>query len=44
MANLGPSPDAISTVLASPSPDGSSEIPEIVVQVLDLSLKGNRYM
>lgn len=44
MANLGPSPDAISTVLANPSPDGSSEIPEIMVQVLDLNLKGNRYM
>ncbi|KAK9198750.1 hypothetical protein WN944_013936 [Citrus x changshan-huyou] len=38
------SPDAISTILSNPSPDSSSDIPEIVVQVLDLKLTGNRYM
>ncbi|MBA0582344.1 replication protein A 70 kDa DNA-binding subunit B [Gossypium raimondii] len=37
------SQDAISTILANPSPDSSSYIPEIVVQVLDLKLTGNRY-
>ncbi|MBA0609045.1 hypothetical protein Godav_021176 [Gossypium davidsonii] len=37
------SQDAISTILASPSPDSSSDIPEIIVQVLDLKLTGNRY-
>ncbi|KAH1114828.1 hypothetical protein J1N35_008206 [Gossypium stocksii] len=37
------SQDAISTILANPSPDSSSDIPEIVVQVLDLKLTGNRY-
>ncbi|PRQ16340.1 putative replication factor A protein [Rosa chinensis] len=45
MAKLGPTPDAISTLLANPSPKESSPIPEIVVQVVDLNLKGiNRYM
>ncbi|MBA0552374.1 hypothetical protein Golob_023190, partial [Gossypium lobatum] len=34
---------AISTILANPSPDSSSDIPEIIVQVLDLKLTGNRY-
>ncbi|KAL3513035.1 hypothetical protein ACH5RR_025752 [Cinchona calisaya] len=38
------SPDAISTILANPSPDSSSHLPEIVVQVLDLKPTGNRYM
>ncbi|KAI4335903.1 hypothetical protein L6164_014499 [Bauhinia variegata] len=36
--------DAISILLANPSPDSSSELPEIVVQVLDLKQSGNRYM
>ncbi|KAL6175422.1 hypothetical protein ACLB2K_052063 [Fragaria x ananassa] len=44
MAKLGPTPDAISTLLANPSPDGSSPIPEIVVEILDLRRNGNRYM
>ncbi|KAL8134936.1 replication protein A 70 kDa DNA-binding subunit B-like [Apium graveolens] len=36
------SPDAISLIMANPSPDSSSsEFPEIVVQVLDLKLTGN---
>ena len=38
------SPDAISTLLANPSPDSSSDLPDIVVQVLDLKQSGNRYM
>uniref|UniRef100_A0A5B6ZAT6 Replication protein A subunit n=1 Tax=Davidia involucrata TaxID=16924 RepID=A0A5B6ZAT6_DAVIN len=37
-------PDAISIILSNPSPDSSSEIPEIVVQVVDLKPAGNRYM
>ncbi|KAE8711819.1 Replication protein A 70 kDa DNA-binding subunit B [Hibiscus syriacus] len=37
------SQDAISTILANPSPDSSSDPAEIVVQVLDLKLTGNRY-
>ncbi|PON69693.1 Replication factor A protein [Trema orientale] len=44
MAMKTVSPDAISTILANPSPDTSTEMPEIVVQVLDLTSKGNRYM
>ncbi|GLT25193.1 hypothetical protein SLA2020_003380 [Shorea laevis] len=38
-----PTPDAVSLILANPSPDSSSDLPEIVVQVLDLKLMGNRY-
>ncbi|KAL5746735.1 hypothetical protein ACOSP7_023707 [Xanthoceras sorbifolium] len=38
------SPDSISTILSNPSPDSSSNLPDIVVQVLDLKLTGNRYM
>ncbi|GKV35510.1 hypothetical protein SLEP1_g43768 [Rubroshorea leprosula] len=38
-----PTPDAVSLILANPSPDSSSDIPEIIVQVLDLKLMGNRY-
>ncbi|KAM0937492.1 putative replication factor A protein [Dioscorea sansibarensis] len=34
-------PGAISMLLANPSPDSSSEIPEIVVQVVDLKPIGN---
>ncbi|KAE8681415.1 Replication protein A 70 kDa DNA-binding subunit B [Hibiscus syriacus] len=37
------SQDAISTILANPSPESSSDLPEIIVQVLDLKLTGNRY-
>ncbi|XVF49955.1 hypothetical protein PTKIN_Ptkin04bG0057800 [Pterospermum kingtungense] len=37
------SQDAISTILANPSPDSSTDLPEIIVQVLDLKLTGNRY-
>ncbi|VFQ74982.1 unnamed protein product [Cuscuta campestris] len=37
-------PDAISTILANPSPESGSDLPEIVVQVLDLKPTGNRYM
>ncbi|KAI4343969.1 hypothetical protein L6164_011252 [Bauhinia variegata] len=37
-------PDAISILLANPSPDSSSEFPQIIVQVLDLKQSGNRYM
>ncbi|KAL7161211.1 hypothetical protein ACSBR2_041795 [Camellia fascicularis] len=36
--------DAISTLLANPSPDSSSEAQEIVVQVLDLKPTGSKYM
>ncbi|KAJ9677604.1 hypothetical protein PVL29_022537 [Vitis rotundifolia] len=36
-------PDAISTILSNPSPDSSSELPEIIVQVIDLTPIGNRY-
>ncbi|XP_004508670.1 replication protein A 70 kDa DNA-binding subunit B [Cicer arietinum] len=38
------SPNAISTLLSNPSPDSSSDLPDIVVQVLDLKQSGNRYM
>ncbi|KAM3318841.1 replication protein A 70 kDa DNA-binding subunit B [Capsicum chacoense] len=38
------SPDAVSVILANPSPDSSSNLPEIIVQVLDLKPTGNRYM
>ncbi|KAA8541040.1 hypothetical protein F0562_025003 [Nyssa sinensis] len=37
-------PDAISIILSHPSPDSSTEIPEIVVQVVDLKPAGNTYM
>ncbi|XP_022738114.1 replication protein A 70 kDa DNA-binding subunit B-like isoform X1 [Durio zibethinus] len=37
------SEDAISMILTNPSPDSSSDLPEIIVQVLDLKLTGNRY-
>lgn len=36
-------PDAISIILSNPSPDSSSGVPELVVQVLDLKSTGNRY-
>ncbi|XP_052174654.1 replication protein A 70 kDa DNA-binding subunit B-like [Diospyros lotus] len=38
------SPDAISILLANPSPDSSSEVSEIIVQVLDLKTAGTKYM
>lgn len=38
------SPHAISKILANPSPESSSDLPELVVQVLDLKSAGNRYM
>ncbi|GAB4845379.1 Replication protein A 70 kDa DNA-binding subunit B [Ancistrocladus abbreviatus] len=37
-------PDAISTIVGNPSPDSSSEVPELVVQVVDLKALGNRFM
>uniref|UniRef100_A0A7N0T1I7 Replication protein A subunit n=1 Tax=Kalanchoe fedtschenkoi TaxID=63787 RepID=A0A7N0T1I7_KALFE len=41
---LSATPDAIATILANPSPDSSSDVPDIVVQVVDLRKTGNRYM
>lgn len=37
------SPNAISYLFANPSPDSSSDVPDIVVQVVDLKSMGNRY-
>ncbi|KAL1541691.1 Replication protein A 70 kDa DNA-binding subunit B [Salvia divinorum] len=37
-------PDAISVILANPCPDSSSDLPEIVVQVVDLKPTGKKYM
>jgi replication factor A1 len=34
------SADAISTILANPSPESSADVPEIVVQVVDLKATG----
>lgn len=34
-------PDAISKMLADPSPDSTSQIPEIVIQVVDLKSMQN---
>ncbi|KAJ0618531.1 putative replication factor A protein [Helianthus annuus] len=36
-------PDAISVIMSNPSPDSSTVLPEIVLQVLDLKPAGNRY-
>ncbi|KAK9106804.1 hypothetical protein Syun_022815 [Stephania yunnanensis] len=36
-------PNAISTIIKNPSPDSSSETPQIVVQVVDLKPVGNRF-
>ncbi|CAL5374494.1 unnamed protein product [Camellia sinensis] len=36
--------DAISSLLANPSPESSSQVPEIVVQVLDLKSTGSKYI
>ncbi|XP_057805039.1 replication protein A 70 kDa DNA-binding subunit B [Salvia miltiorrhiza] len=38
------SPDAISFILANPCPDSSTDLPELIVQVLDLKPTGNKYM
>lgn len=37
-------PDAISKIIANPSPDSSDDVPDLVVQVLDLKSVGNRFM
>ncbi|KAJ0604510.1 putative replication factor-A protein [Helianthus annuus] len=37
------SPDAISVIMSNPSPDSSTVLPEIVLQILDLKPAGNRY-
>ncbi|GER40152.1 replication protein A 70 kDa DNA-binding subunit B [Striga asiatica] len=37
------SPDAVSIILANPCPDSSSDLPEIVVQVVDLKPTGTKY-
>ncbi|CAL0307179.1 unnamed protein product [Lupinus luteus] len=37
-------PNAISALLSNPSPDSSSDLPHIVLQVLDLKPSGNRFM
>lgn len=39
-----PTSDAIAKILSNPSPDSTSDVPEIVVQVVDLKKTGNRYM
>ncbi|KAI3957751.1 hypothetical protein MKX01_007582 [Papaver californicum] len=36
-------PNAISTILANPSLDSSSEIPQLILQVVDLKPAGNRF-
>lgn len=38
------SPDAISKIIANPSPDSSADLPDLVLQVLDLKSVGNRFM
>ncbi|KAL3640500.1 Replication protein A 70 kDa DNA-binding subunit B [Castilleja foliolosa] len=38
------SPDAISVILANPCPESSSDLPEIIVQVVDLKPTGTKYM
>lgn len=35
-------PDAISIIRSNPTPDSSGDIPELVVQVLDLKSTGSR--
>ncbi|KAK1427233.1 hypothetical protein QVD17_15916 [Tagetes erecta] len=37
-------PDAISIIMSNPTPDSSTDLPQIVVQVLDIKSTGNRYM
>ncbi|KAK9684486.1 hypothetical protein RND81_10G213300 [Saponaria officinalis] len=36
--------DAISMIKANPSPDSSADVPDLVVQILDLKAVGNRFM
>ncbi|XP_073146550.1 replication protein A 70 kDa DNA-binding subunit B-like [Henckelia pumila] len=38
------SPDAISTILANPCPDSTSDLPEIIIQVVDLKPTGSKFM
>ncbi|KAL6541214.1 Replication protein A 70 kDa DNA-binding subunit B [Orobanche hederae] len=38
------SPDAISIIMANPSPDSSSNLPEIIIQIVDLKSAGTKYM
>ncbi|BAT76517.1 hypothetical protein LR48_Vigan01g273100 [Vigna angularis] len=44
MAAKSITPDGVSTLLANPSPDSLSDLPDIVVQIVDLKPSGNRYM
>ncbi|KAL8252705.1 hypothetical protein R6Q59_036398 [Mikania micrantha] len=37
------SPGAIFSIMSNPNPDSSTDLPEIVVQVLDIKSAGNRY-
>lgn len=37
------SSDAISMILSNPNPETTADLPEIVVQVLDIKSAGNRY-
>ncbi|XP_057517319.1 replication protein A 70 kDa DNA-binding subunit B-like [Amaranthus tricolor] len=37
-------PDAISKILANPSPDSCVDLPDLVIQVIDLKSVGNRFM
>ncbi|KAK3037962.1 hypothetical protein RJ639_030667 [Escallonia herrerae] len=37
-------PDALLAIIANPSPDSSSALPDIVVQVVDLKQTGTKYM
>nr|XP_043636606.1 replication protein A 70 kDa DNA-binding subunit B [Erigeron canadensis] len=37
------SPNAIETILSNPNPESTANLPEIVVQVLDIKSAGNRY-
>ncbi|KAK9053817.1 hypothetical protein SSX86_024891 [Deinandra increscens subsp. villosa] len=37
------SPGAVSSIMSNPNPDSSSDLPEIVVQVLNIKPTGNRY-
>ncbi|KAL8252704.1 hypothetical protein R6Q59_036397 [Mikania micrantha] len=37
------SPGAIFSIMSNPNPDSSTDLPEIVVQVLDINSAGNRY-
>ncbi|XP_038878718.1 replication protein A 70 kDa DNA-binding subunit B-like [Benincasa hispida] len=39
-----PTVGGISNILSNPSPDSPSDVPDVVVQVIDLKATGNRYM